>query len=231
MMYRLRFAALGLAGILMTSGVTLAADVGVYTPPPAPPTLHHGATAFDWNGVYIGINGGYAWGRADALAVPPLTGLNDFNIGGGFGGAQIGANAVLPSNLLVGVEADVQWSGITGSGVVAPAPAATQDINWFGTIRGRLGIAMGNVLPYLTGGLAMANSTRTTAFGPASASNQHTGWVAGGGVEWGFADTWSVKMEYQYIDLGAKLYDFPAGNDPTVDIKLHTIRAGLNKHF
>lgn len=99
--------------------------------------------------------------------------------------------------------------------------------NWLGTLRGRLGYAFtDSLLAYGTGGLAygdvyasaahlnVSNIQRETqdglawtyanpaASGAANYSGLRAGWSGGGGVEWMFANNWSVKAEGIYYNLG-----------------------------
>lgn len=195
------------------------------------------ADVFSWTGGYIGLNAGYGWGDADHIAGPTSgSGINDFDIDGGFAGAQIGYNWQI-DRFVIGAEADIQWSGIEGGcaagtcgGGVIPQ-STSHEIDWFGTLRARLGYAAGEWMPYVTGGWAFGEATRTTGVGPASVDQSLSGWVAGAGVEWAFAPGWSAKAEYQYIDFGKDTYDFPAGFDPIVDLSFHTVRVGINWHF
>jgi outer membrane immunogenic protein len=127
-------------------------------------------------------------------------------------------------------------------------PAATFALreHWIGTLRGRLGFKFGaddQFLLYATGGAAAAGVTATTSLPgvfSVSATNTMNGWTAGGGGEWAvFPPTptphgWlSIKVEYLYVDLGAK--DFVL--DPTlttsknVSLIDHIVRAGVNWHF
>jgi outer membrane immunogenic protein len=90
--------------------------------------------------------------------------------------------------------------------------SVSQDTNWIGTTRGRLGWASGDVLLYATGGAAYANTSYAYALSniagggatavAASDSATQFGWTVGGGLEWGFG-AWSLKGEYLYYDLGS----------------------------
>ena len=114
------------------------------------------------------------------------------------------------------------FSDFGGDVSVQAATSYTTKIDWFGTVRGRIGYVWGNgeVLTYVTGGLAYGevkiNGTNTTSFlsgtttGSVSqsfgASNVNTGWVLGYGTEgaidfWG-AHNWTWKIESLYMDLG-----------------------------
>src|ERR1044072_4991258 len=80
----------------------IAADLPVRPPPPMAPVM---APYLNWSGFYIGINGGYSWGKVDRTLtffntvtgvpiVPPVSlgGTNDSNLDGGLFGGQIGYN-------------------------------------------------------------------------------------------------------------------------------------------
>jgi len=272
-----------IAAVAMISSAS-AADLPVRAPAPAPVM----APVWNWNGFYIGINGGYSWGKAgrDITFVNPVTGLaivtaagtgttSDSNLNGGLFGGQIGYNWQT-SNWVFGLETDAQWTGQRGSATalcaatstVAPGPclpgltfvpvgafgtAATLDqkLEWFGTFRGRVGMAVTpSVLLYATGGAAYgtlktnlglagftANGTPVTATG--SSSDSRLGWTVGGGVEAMFAANWSAKLEYLYMDLGSvsSTAVFPTASGVPIGASLNSritdniVRAGINYHF
>jgi outer membrane immunogenic protein len=117
-------------------------------------------------------------------------------------------------------------------------------IDWFGTLRGRLGYSFDRrILVYATGGLAYGHvslsGTSSTAFlaatTPFSNAVVNTGWTVGGGVE-GFAwsPRWTWKVEYLYLDLGKLNSAVTAGLTTTRATTAFTdnvVRAGLNFHF
>ena len=189
---------------------------------------------------------------------------------GGMGGAGYGG----ASGWLVGVEADIQGASLHRSSPVlffpdvsAPTTDAFADsatltadsrLDWFGTLRGRFGFATGPVLFYGTGGLAYGGVTNNllvtfndadTALSAVSLNNNNTntrwGWVAGVGIEWMFAPNWSLKGEYQYIDLGSVTQTSTAlvetqliGSEiegvigtRRVNERFNTVRIGVNYHF
>jgi outer membrane immunogenic protein len=218
-MTKLRILALASVAALI-GGTASAADINVRPAPvltaPAPV-----APAFSWDGLYLGLNGGYGWGQSNAD-----TGYDVSNDGFFFGG-QIGYNMTVGGNIVLGLEGDLQWADINGSNDTGPVVG--QDVNWFGTARARVGLAMGNLLPYVTGGFAWANETRTSDLG-ASQDLTHTGYALGAGIEYAWTRNISTKLEYQYINLNSKTYDdIPAG--PSVDQDIHTIRLGVNFRF
>ena len=91
-------------------------------------------------------------------------------------------------------KADIQASGANDT--FAPWKFSNP---WFGTVRGRAGYAINNILFYGTGGLAFGE-LRGQTFG---LTETHTtaGWTAGVGAEFGFAQNWTAKIEYLYVDL------------------------------
>lgn len=181
--------------------------------------LSSSAGAFDLNGTIGGGQIGYNWQR-DMFVV----GLEaDFQ-----GGGQKGRFDALCAGAPDGVQDGVCTPGHRGDNTFDPAlPVAfnlTQKLDWFGTVRGRLGVAVTpRVLFYGTGGLAYGRvstsgsvsainvtgspgSGDNLAFTPVAASFSSTttrvGWSAGAGIEGAFADNWSARLEYLYVDLG-----------------------------
>jgi outer membrane immunogenic protein len=129
-----------------------------------------------------------------------------------------------------GIEADFQGAAISDK----DAFGDKSNMNWFGTARGRLGYAFGSALLYGTGGFAYGNVKNTfTGIGAFSASETQTGWVAGGGLEYKFTPSWSIKSEYQFLSLDAS---DPNGAGPLGiglgdRTEVHTVRAGVNYFF
>jgi outer membrane immunogenic protein len=68
-------------------------------------------------------------------------------------------------------------------------------------LSGRAGYAADRVLFYVTAGGAFAN-VQTTFNGVTTSRNQ-AGWTAGAGLEWAFADNWTAKIEYLYVNIGS----------------------------
>jgi outer membrane immunogenic protein len=114
--------------------------------------------------------------------------------------------------------------GVTGSLNGEALSSYQAKIDWFGTVRGRLGLLIGDqLLIYGTGGLAyghvaVSGSTNlaaattdgavftptTAAFG---ASKTNVGFSVGGGMEgrlsYWLPANWTWKLEYLYLDLGS----------------------------
>ncbi len=179
---------------------------------------------------YIGIFGGFAWATADHLADPPN---NDLDLTGWKLGVRAGVDFNVSEAFLIGIVGDIAWSDITGDDDGAFAFDTTHTIRWQGSLRGRLGFDAGGFIPYVTGGLAVANAERTTSLGaPNSASATHVGWTLGAGVELAVAENATVNLEYRFSDFGEQVYDWSGpGTNPTIDLEEHLVTVGLNWRF
>ena len=248
------------ASIIAFTQVVSAADLPTKTPVYKAPII---APVYNWTGFYVGLNIGGSWGHQGGALVDTVFGdiaTSSANLDGVIGGGQIGYNWQV-NQWVFGVEADFQGSGqrrdvtlntapttivlpIVGApGIPITIPGSsttyTDKLDWFGTVRGRVGWAMDRWLPYVTGGWAYGHGgisgtrTFTTLVSTLNASQNYSGWTAGGGVEWAFANNWSAKLEYLYIDFG---------NGPTIPLATalnfsarhmtdNVVRAGLNYKF
>jgi len=201
------------------------------SPVPAP------TPSYTWTGGYVGAHIGLGWGRANTTFTPLPSAVQFVDMTSttlrpdpsGFNGGVQGGYNWQTGHFVIGAEADISWSRMSGTATVTPIimnigtpfPGAgflvtRQDTKWFGTLRSRAGIAFDRVFLYGTGGLAYghvdysANSdfrpgvpTSILFFQyPASLSKTKTGWTAGGGVEVGINKHWSWKAECLYYDLG-----------------------------
>jgi outer membrane immunogenic protein len=178
-------------------------------------------------GAFVGCVGAPSFSNAVAAAVP---GQFIAHPQGFLGGAQIGYN-FQSGPIVWGVETDFQGADIKGSDSraltavpvgfpafpITVAGTGSQKLDWFGTLRGRLGwLPVNPLLVYVTGGLAYGHASLTTSFlqSPtyptfdtiqpvfASTSEVRAGWTIGAGLECMVAPNWTVKGEYLYYDLG-----------------------------
>ena len=123
---------------------------------------------------------------------------------------------------MFGVEGDIQATGAEDT--FAPWKFSNP---WFGTLRGRAGYALNNVLFYGTGGLAFGELQGAT-FG-LSESHTNAGWTAGVGAEVGLTQQWSAKIEYLYVDLSEST--FVTTTHVSNGYRFGLFRAGINYHF
>ena len=228
----------------------------------APPSL-----PFNWSGLYVGGHFGYAAGTSNwtateaGAAAPTLAGsldlTNSFNAfkgdGSYFAGLQAGYNFVLPSRVLLGIEADVSAPstpvGITASqDFSSPAVGIanySDTVLQTGTVRGRFGYLFDDWLVYATGGFAWSYDrlVRTqlagTPVGGGAAPGDteslflwRLGWTAGAGIEFPLAPNWSAKAEYLVSDFGRGSATFFTGAQRfDSDLFLQSVRVGLNYHI
>jgi outer membrane immunogenic protein len=178
--------------------------------------------AYNWTGLYAGINGGGGFGRSNWSALG-----TDFNTSGGMVGGTLGYNWQMGQTVF-GLEGDLDWSNVKGSTACGGFSCETRN-NWLGTFRGRIGYAFNRVMPYVTGGLAVGNVKASSALG--SSDETRAGWTLGGGIEANIVGPWSAKIEYLYADLGKT--DCAACVVGGTDVSFHSniVRAGLNYRF
>jgi opacity protein-like surface antigen len=233
--------------LLAIGGSAAAADLAqpLYKGPMPPPVM-------GWTGLYVGLNagGGIGSGRSDfnVSGIPFASVTN--SLSGAIGGGQVGFNWQT-GIVVAGVEADFQASSLNGN-LTAPCPFAvcallplsatySQKVEWFGTARGRLGVATSGWLIYATAGYAYArlDTDATATAGPASASlsmhDNRNGWTAGGGIEVALAPNWSARLEYLYLNFGKVsttwvLAGLPAITD-NARFDMNVVRAGVNYRF
>jgi high affinity Mn2+ porin len=230
--------------------------------PPAPPAAAPSTSQPDWTGFYVGGQAGFAAGRSSWSGhttdgpEPPLRGALNFyqpfnpwtGTGSYFMGLQGGYNLMLPSRLVLGVETDVIAPSVIGGdervSTRALGPALyDEEMLISGTMRGRLGYAVGNWLPYLTGGFAWTfdrvafNDTTESAISsrllrPATFDRQllwRLGWTIGAGIEFPFAPNWTLRTEYLFTDFGSQSTTLPtAGQRINANLTLSEVRFGLN---
>ena len=209
-MSRIAFAAVALTA----AGYTVSAQAAdLYGSRPYPNyTVNRVLDDCSWAGPYLGGNIGYAWGSVDNNPTKPS---------GFVGGVQAGYNWQTGA-FVFGVEGDIQATGADDT--FAPWKFSNP---WFGTVRGRAGYAfVNNFLVYATGGLAFGE-LRAETFG-LSETHTNAGWTAGVGGEFLFAQQWSAKVEYLYVDLANSNFTVTGASN---GYRFGVLRAGINYHF
>jgi len=238
------------AAILATSSAADAADLARVRPYPARLPVET-SVYLGWSGFYIGVNagGGIANSKSDFSVAggTPFASVNNY-LPGAVGGGQAGFNWQNGA-AVVGIETDIQASSLKG-GIMTPCAGGlcglplsasyNQNLPWFGTVRGRVGVAASGWLIYATAGWAYAR-LETDAFASApgatatfSLHEMRNGWTAGGGIEVAFAPSWSAKLEYLYLDFGNDGTTMNFAALPIVDdahFTMNVVRAGVNYRF
>ena len=205
-----------------------------------------------WEGFYFGVTGGYATGDADVegmlrqdhtdvgSALVSEDGKADLD--GGMVGGLVGFDYNLGNGIVIGGVADMSWMGLSGVADVEPGVIlgptdyrVDTSVDWLGTVRGRIGIELGDALIYGTGGVALggvdANLNVVGDGGIGSDSNTQIGWTAGAGVSFMVTDNLMLGAEYLYVDLGDQSYDFQDYGDADVGIDMHVIRGSFSFRF
>ncbi len=218
---------------------------------------------FNWSGAYLGIHGGYSWADIDYPGAPPYvptpippgvtSGPPRPSLEGGLVGGQIGYNFQYQS-VVFGVEADWSFANMDATERDGNFITQSYEINGFGSLRGRLGLAIGNFLPYATGGWAWADTSFNQSCGAGAPGTTHCsparagtysktddqtvdGYVYGGGVEAALSENWSLRAEYlrydfdkQAYDLGASPNGFALGSK-TLEHDIEVVRAAVSYRF
>ncbi|WP_036259425.1 outer membrane protein [Methylocapsa aurea] len=233
-----------LAGICLTAGATaLAADLPLRAPEPLPPP-----PAFTWTGAYFGVQVGGGWGQTTINTVPYAPAFfalsETFQSSGVFGGIHLGYN-IQTGPLVLGLQAEYNFSGITGNDALYPFASATNSIRQFGSVDARVGFTFDRLLVYAIGGFAYADirhSLQTGSPSPRYFISSAPGWDVGAGLEYALTDNWTARAEYRYYNWGTKsFYDAAYGPLPvlfgttvpnhTAKETLQTARIGLTYKF
>jgi outer membrane immunogenic protein len=267
-------ALLGLAGAGTARAADMPPDVIYPAGYPATRGLYPAATApFTFTGFYAGANVGGALGGTKYLETPsgafgPAAasaagvGTSSTAPRGVLGGLEAGYSWQLGSFVL-GIETDFSgWDMSSNSGQSAagtPPPvfglpagtlipytaSGTVTSNWLYTLRPRIGFANGNMLTYLTAGLAVTNlrfsESITLGSGApiltGSTSSTVAGWTAGGGVEYALSYNWFIKAEYLYASFSNQTAAQVTGAFPsltgtaTANLNANILRGGFDYRF
>lgn len=238
--------------ILSALSMSVACAADVISTPDSPPIV--AVPAFNWGGSYTGFQAGYAFGtskhkaasEADAQngIAQELSGSN-LRSNGFLGGIYSGYNFEANNGLVLGVEADAAYAGwrakhreigdndtiVTGKKII-----------WTGAVRARAGYALDRFMPFISGGLAIAQvqdsvylnqPDPTSDFAPNIYLKQRrfrAGYTLGAGVDYAFNDNTIMRLEYRFTDLGKQ--SLAANNASTSNrLQSNEIRMGIAYKF
>ena len=249
-----------LVGLAAVAGASAARADGIEVRRPENAT-------YNWTGLYVGAHLGGGLNLIDVTDPlgPALFG-NPIHSNGPFAGLQAGYN--YQSGIFVyGVEADVSLPQMEGTGTCSAVNAniinstCRLSTDAFGTVTGRLGLALGpegRALIYGKAGAAWSTGSFDVATGDMHGGEQGNpfaiktaglsqwGWTLGAGAEYALSSNWSVRSEYDYIRFGdADVTLLPTaylsstgvvtGTVPArqgqVSQDAHAIKLGLNYRF
>ncbi len=227
-----------LCGAWLVLSPALAADMPSSRKLPPAPAL---PSFYSWTGIYLGVQGGYAWSQEKTILSDTLG--RAFN-GAAFrqssdaalGGGHAGFNYQVGS-LVFGIEGDIEALD-SGETLVAPGISARITRDWQGSLRGRAGFALDRFMIYATGGAAFTEFSYhlagAGAAAPESLDRSRTGWTAGAGVAFAYTDNVILGAEYRYSDFGkvgqtarGPLLGLTVRQEPT----FHTLRASVAYKF
>ncbi|MBN9219297.1 MAG: porin family protein [Mesorhizobium sp.] len=198
--------------------------------------------AYDWSGVYIGVQGGYGWGRGDWRDnVGYSTANDDVSPRGGLGGIHAGYN--WQSGMWVlGIEGSWSYADISRT-EQTPSGSSTRETRFrdIATLTGRVGAAVGDTsFLYLRGGYANAriNTHSLNTFGTSSdQGSRRSGYVIGVGWDYAFAPNWIAGLEFDHMDFGSKFLGSEFNTGPctgcgsNIDASLSTVTARVSYKF
>ncbi len=195
---------------------------------------------YNWTGIYIGANGGYATGQQNPLGLfsSDFASLN-YTLSGGMFGGTFGAQ-IQSGHVVMGLEGDIDWTSMSGSGtgpvtklgVFDGTATISSKVSVIDTLRSRVGYAWDNLLFYGTFGLALTNDVSNfgqtvgftcnngTIVACSSVTSWHPGLAAGAGFEYGLTPNLSTKVEYIWV-----------GAASLNTLRENMFRAGLNWRF
>ncbi|WP_245266084.1 outer membrane protein [Mesorhizobium sp. L103C119B0] len=173
---------------------------------------------FSWTGGYIGLQAGYA--RSDGnIRQRSGRGFVETDPDGFLGGLYAGYSYQMPSNIVIGVELDVVYANVDGSGQIFAAPGlpvpggiAIEELNWSGA--------------YIAGGVAYGGIDTSSNTVSGSFGDTLTGWTIGAGLDYAMTDNLLLRAEYRYTDFGTEA--LPNGK---VDLKTNEVRFGIAYKF
>jgi outer membrane immunogenic protein len=211
---------------------------------------------FSWTGFYVGFHGTYLGADQEYPgANPHPAGPPRQELSGALLGGQVGYNFQV-GRAVLGVEADYSKGNLSSTARDGNSITQTVDIEWTGSLRGRVGLPFNNLMPYVTAGYMWmgANFNQTCPdpasqpFGHCNVANgfapynltdtrTHGGWVYGIGLEWMVARNFSVRAEGLWYSMGDETYRLgttPSGktvNPASIEYDGSMFRVGGNYRF
>jgi outer membrane immunogenic protein len=196
------------AGVLLAGTAATAADLA-----PVPALIP--VPVFTWTGFELGAQIGGAAGRTSVSLLDTFNFSDSYGTTGVFGGLHVGFNYQLMGPIVVGVQGEYNFAGVTGSASAFPLNYLSTSVREFGSADARIGVAFDRLLVYAIGGFAYGDIRNAINFQGAQsvagllgfpvnrffAANRY-GFDVGGGLEYNFYGNWTARAEYRYYDFG-----------------------------
>jgi outer membrane immunogenic protein len=206
------------AGVLLTGTSTFAAEPLVAPPPPPP--------VFTWTGFELGVQVGGGVGRTsvkvdgNSAPFPAGPSFASYTSTGPFGGIHVGYNYQFAGPIVVGVQLEYNFAGITKNASAPPLNFLNTAIREFGSADGRIGVAFDRLLLYAIGGFAygdIRSQIQLNGLAPGVIDfftvNRY-GFDVGGGLEYNFYGNWTARAEYRYYDWGTRGFNTAGFGSP-----------------
>jgi opacity protein-like surface antigen len=215
----------------------------------AVPAYQAPAADYDWTGFYIGAHVDDSWSKTGGSTVNTASGAASAAIiadtPNWHGGIQAGYDYMMPSRVVIGLSADVSSGGTrVNTASDASGVSANQTVVFDSeAVRARLGYAVDNFLFYGTGGWAWSNNQyirtqltgtlhQATAGTDEAVNTYLSGWTAGAGMAYAFAQSWNVFAEYRYTSYGSSTIALPFSQLSTTSTTgVSEVELGVNYKF
>ena len=190
---------------------------------------------YDWTGVYVGANLGYASANINDTTMSGGTSTSSSQTMTGFiGGGQLGANFQY-RHTVFGVEVDADASSQRAS-----SNTLTASVGSFATARARIGYAYDRLHYYVTGGggyvqFSSSGTTTDSTGAPVTTagSSRRTAWVAGAGTESAVTPNVILRVEFLYLQLLDNTQNSASAIPATSSERVYNLigRVGLSYKF
>lgn len=188
-----------------------------------------------WSGIYVGATAGGNWSDFETSYAKRSFDLDGYTLGvhGGVNMQFLG--------FVLGVEADATIADASHSSGLSPAVSASSEVDWLGSVRGRLGYALGPLHIYGTAGLAWTETTVVghtlgSTFGHSTETQR--GFVYGAGVEARLIPNLSFRAEVLRYDFDMEWHTLTGSTGGSAVSQLIAVepdftvfRAGMSFHL
>ncbi len=219
----------------------------------APSAHAQSETATNWTGFYAGVHLGGIWGDNtmhlvpggyDTVFAPGSKTQTGISPSGFTGGGLAGFNFQFFSPLVLGGEAEIGGSTASATATTISTPGwpaknkLTED--WNARFRARLGLAAGQLMPFVAAGVSMTGADLNLTFPcsglvyKASSGKTLTGYNVGGGIDYAVTGNISTRLEYIFDDYGSPNFSTPKPywNDRKFSsFKNNTVRVAVSYRF
>ena len=168
------------------------------------------------------------WSISDEVSLGGTGGALLDDVEGWAIGAKLGYDQQI-GNVVVGVITDGFYSFADGGG--RNGATYKSELDYYGTVRGRLGYSFGRLMAYGTAGYAYGELEVTETGTGASASEMLSGWTYGGGLEYFWNRDLNLHAGYRRIDFDDQTFSSLPDNQNTLSPEMDIIDFGLTTRY